>query len=564
MTWDHSVDFLVVGSGGGGMTAAIRAHDLGMDTLLIEKAPVYGGSTAWSGGVIWVPDNTCMSALGMQDSQEEGLAYLEKITEGKANSAQLRAYVAEAPRMMKYLEQNTYLQFISIEDYPDYYPELKGGKFGGRSCEPKRFDALRLGDEFNKQNLHEYSYYIFGFLTTLAREGKPMMKGSLAGYGLLLWETLTYLFNIPARLRGRRNTRLTLGGAIVARARLSLMDRKVPLWLNTSLIELITEEGKVVGVLVEKDGKLMRIQARRGVLLAMGGFEQNEALREKYQQAPTGNAWTAGAKSNTGDAIAIGEKIGADLGLMDDAWWSPVFKIPEDGYLRLVIFEKNLPGGIIVNKKGARFMNEAAPYNDIGKAIYAAHQQSPCIPAYLVFDRTYRNKYPVGKVFPGRNQPDWMVPKYLKNWMQKDKTLSGLAKKIGVDAEGLLHTVDRFNEYARAGIDADFHRGESAQDRYYTLLSEGPNPSLAPLERGPYYAVPVWPGDLGTKGGLKTDEKARVISKQGDVVEGLYATGNCTAVVMGHTYPGAGGTIGPSMTFGFIAAEHAAQSENVG
>lgn len=561
--WNKTVDFLVVGSGGGGMTAAIRAHDLGADTLLIEKAAVYGGSTAWSGGVIWVPDNPDMIANGMPDSTEEALNYLRQITAESSSAERLQAYVETAPRMLKYLARHSHLRFKSIVDYPDYYPELSGGKFGGRSCEAVEFDALLLGNELHQQNLHAYSYYILGFMTALAREGKPLMEGSLKGMGIILREALRYLFNIRARfLVGRRNTRLTLGGALIARARRSLMDRKVPLWLQTGLNDLIVEKGRVVGARVEREGMQLNIKVNKGILLAMGGFEQNVTLREKYQQAPTGNQWTAGAKSNTGDAIAIGERLGADFALMDDSWWSPVFQVPGETFLRLVIYEKNLPGSIIVNQYGKRFMNEAAPYNDVGKAIYAANKDGSAIPCYLIFDKTFRKKYPVGPVYPGKNQPDAMLPENLKSWMVKDETLEGLANKIGINASGLKETVQRFNQQAITGCDNDFQRGDSAQDRYYTVLAKGKNPCLAPLDKGPFYAIEVWPGDLGTKGGFVSDEKARVLDKNGQAIPGLFATGNCTAVVMGNTYPGAGGTIGPSMTFGFIAAEQAMKNND--
>lgn len=560
MDWNKTVDFLVVGSGAGGMAAAIRAHDLGADTLIIEKASVYGGSTAWSGGVIWVPDNPCMKAKGMADSAAEAMEYLETITAGSSSSERLQAYVEAAPRMMEYFIQHTHLKFQTIEEYPDYYPELSGGKLGGRSCEPCVFEGLLLGDEFKNQNLHDYGYYIFGFLTVLARQGKPLMEGKAEGLWIIFKGLMSYLFNFRARLKGRRPTRLTLGGAIIGMARRSLMDRNVPLWLDSKLTGLIVEEGRVVGASIERDGMQLHIRARKGVLLAMGGFEQNPALREKYQQAPTGSQWTAGAKTNTGDLIAISEKLGLNFKLMDDSWWSPIFKVPNEPFLRLVIYEKNLPGGIIVNKKGQRFMNEAAPYNDVGKAIYAANADGSAIPCYLIFDKKYRYKYPVGPVMPGKNQPDKVLSERLKSWMQSADTLAALAEKIGVDAEGLTDTVQTFNVNARNGVDPDFNRGESAQDRYYTVKAEGPNPCLDAIEEGPFYAIEVWPGDLGTKGGVITDERARVLDQENQPLQGLYATGNCSAVLMGSTYPGAGGTIGPAMTFGFIAAEEAIKS----
>jgi len=557
-TWDETVDWLVVGSGGGGMTAAIHAHDLGGTSLIIEKADVYGGSTALSGGVVWVPNNPLMRQAGMADSAEEGLQYLEAVTAGTSTAERLRAFVETAPRMMTYLAQHTHVRFETIPDYPDYYPEEAGGKQGGRSCEPVLFDALQLGEEFSRMRMFSLEYYIMGFLTCTAAEGKSLMEGGLKATWMMSKKIFAYYSNLRARLRRIRNTDLTLGAALIARARLSLLDRGVPLWLNTKLEDLVVEEGRVVGASVARDGETLRIRARRGVLLAAGGFERDRELRQRYQQAPIGTKWTAGAATNTGDTLALADRIGADTDLLDDAWWCPVFDIPGEDFGRVIIYEKNLPGGIIVNQRGERFTNEAAPYNDVVKRMYAANSpDTPCIPAYLIFDRTYRRKYPVGSLFPSSWQPDWAISKRLDGFIKKDRTLEGLARQLGIDPGGLARTAERFNEFARAGRDTDFGRGESAQDRYYTVLAEGPNPNLATIERPPFYALEVWPGDLGTKGGLLTDAKARVLNKAGDAIPGLYATGNCSAAVMGRTYAGAGATIGPAMTFGFIAAEHA-------
>jgi 3-oxosteroid 1-dehydrogenase len=298
---------------------------------------------------------------------------------------------------------------------------------------------------------------------------------------------------------------------------------------------------------VEKDGKPLKIQAKKGVLLAAGGFERNLELREKYQPKPTSIQWTEGCDSNTGDTIAMGEKAGASFDLMDDAWWSPSLIDPVTRTTRIIIYEKNLPGSIIIDSRGKRFMNEAAPYNDAGKAIYRAYSpEAKTIPAYLIFDGVYRKKYPCGPMMPGRSMPDFMLPKGLEGvFFQKDKTVKGLAEKIGIDPARLVETIRRFNEYARSGKDLDFRRGETMQDCYYSVKATGPNPSLAPLEKPPFYAIKIYPGDLGTKGGVRTDHYARVLTKKDEVIGGLT------------TYPGAGGTIGPAMVFGFLAAEHA-------
>jgi 3-oxosteroid 1-dehydrogenase len=560
VSWDRSVDFLVVGSGAAGMTAATRAYDLGGETLVIEKAPVFGGSTALSGGVVWVPDNPLMARAGISDSAEEALRYLESVTAGSSTTEKLRAYVETAPRMMTNLAECSHVRFECVESYPDYYPEEVGGKPGGRSCEPAVFDALQLGDEFNRMRLrHLEGYILGGRLTVKVADGKLLMAGGLPVARFMLRGLVSYYANFRARRKRLRNTDLSLGSALVGRLRISLMDRKVPLWLGTALAELITDGGRIVGAIVEKEGKPLRIQAKKGVLLAAGGFERNLEMRERYQQAPVSDRWTAGCDSNSGDTVALAPAIGAGLDLMDDAWWCPAMLVPSPEPVRLVIFEKNLPGGIIVNRRGQRFMNEASPYNDVGKSMYAADaSEGLAIPAFLVFDRRFRKKYACGPMMPGSTTPDWALPKEAKGgFFEKSGTLDGLARKIGVDADGLAETVRRFNHFARTGKDPDFGRGDSLQDRYYTSKADGPNPSLAPIETPPFYAVRIYPGDLGTKGGFRTDARSRVLTDAGEVIPGLFAAGNCSAAAMGRSYPGAGGTIGPAMTFGYIAAEQA-------
>jgi 3-oxosteroid 1-dehydrogenase len=559
-SWDHSVDFLVVGSGAAGMTAAVRAHDLGGDTLVVEKAATYGGSTSLSGGVVWVPNNPLMARAGIGDSAEEGLRYLETVTAGSSTTEKLRAYLETAPRMMETLAECSHVRFECVVNYPDYYPEEPGSKPGGRSCEPAVFDGLQLGDEFVRMGVPDKSHFVLGGrLTVKASEGKMLMAGGSRVIGFMLRGLLSYYTNFRARLERLGNTDLSLGSALIGRLRLSLMDRNVPLWLETPLEDLVIDEGRIVGAVVRREGRPLRIEAKKGVLLAAGGFERNLEMRQRYQPPPASDRWTAGCGTNTGDTVAPAVARGASLDLMDEAWWCPSMLLPFQDDARVMIYEKSLAGGIIVDRSGRRFMNEAGPYNDIGKSMYRANtSEDQAIPAFFVFDRGYRKKYSCGPMMPSKAKPDWALPKAWEgSFFEKSETLEGLARKIGVDADGLIETVRRFNEFARTGKDLDFGRGDNVQDLYYTVKSEGPNPSLGPLEEPPFYAVKVYPGDLGTKGGLRTDARARVLTDSDEVIPGLYAAGNCSAVVMGRTYPGAGGTIGPAMTFGYIAAEHA-------
>jgi 3-oxosteroid 1-dehydrogenase len=336
-----------------------------------------------------------------------------------------------------------------------------------------------------------------------------------------------------------------------------MLDPQIPLGHETAALELVVAHGLVVGIVAEQPGRSIRIRAEKGVVLAAGGFESNDAMRKQYLPNPTDASWTTANPGNTGDAIQMGLALGAGIDLMDDAWWGPTTVVPGEARARMLVIEKGLPGSIFVNKRGERFLNEASPYNDICKQMYAHHSaESPCVPAYMIFDATYRKKYPCGPFFPGSQQPDWALPKQLKEtrYLKKSDTLAGLAAELGVDPAGLQASVSRMNEFARQGKDLDFHRGESLFDRYYGDEKVKPNPCLAPLETAPYYGLVVYAGDLGTKGGLKTDASARVVRDDGSVIEGLYAIGNCSASAMGRTYPGAGGTMGPAMTFGYILA----------
>lgn len=556
--WDEEVDWLVVGSGAAGMTSALRAADLGARTLVVEKSPCYGGSTAMSGGAIWVPANPGMAASGIADSPEEGLRYLEHIVGTRVASDRLAAYVEAAPRMVGYLADCSHVLFEPVPTYCDYYAEAPGGRAGARTIEPPEFDALRLGPERVRQRAGLENSRPLKFMSIKASEVTTLLRGGVPRLLLVARKAAGYYLNVRARLARAGNTCYTLGAALAARLRLSLLDRNVPLWLDAPLRELVCEEGRVVGALIERNGRVQRVRAHRGVMLAAGGFEKNAVLRQQYQEMPIGADWAAGCPANEGDAILLAERIGAALDLMDQAWWCPVFKAAGDSGPRVIVMEKGMPGSIVVDAAGRRFMNESSPYNDFVKGMYAAHRSGvAAIPAHLVFDATFRQRYPVGPVRPGSIQPDAALrPELREKFLMRADSLAALAALIGVDPAGLEATVARFNDFARRGRDEDYGRGETLSDRYYSDPAVTPNPCLAPLEKPPFYAVKIYPGDLGTKGGILTDRHARALDVSGRPIPGLYAAGNCSASVMGETYPGAGGTIGPAMVFGFLGAEH--------
>ena len=556
--WDHTVDLLVVGSGAGAMTAAILAHDRKGSVLVIEKSDRYGGNTAMSGGGLWAPNNHLMAAAGVPDSPEDAWTYLKGTVGDAVPEERLRAYLETVPEMVRYMTERTRARFVALPEYADYYQNIPGCRPGGRSIEPLNFDARQLGDEFLKMQEQNPQMLIMNRIFMTVFEARTLLTRAPGWVKLTMQLMGRYWLDLPWRFTSRRDRNLAMGNALVGMLRASLLDRGVRLWLETAARELVVEDGRVVGVVAERKGQRLRIRAHRGVVLAAGGFESNQAMRDKYLPNPTRAEWSCGNHHNTGDAINLGLSAGAALDLMDDAWWGPTTVVPGEPHARMLVIEKSLPGGILVNKRGARFVNEAAPYIDVVNAMYrTSTPDAPCVPAYLVFDATYRKKYPCGPILQASQQPDWMLPKALRDYFKKANTIEDLARQMGVDPAGLEATITRFNEFARAGKDLDFHRGETVFDRYYGDEKVQPNACLAPIETPPFYGLESYPGELGTKGGLKTDTRARVLSESGAPIAGLYAIGNCSASVMGHSYPGAGATIGPAMTFGYIAARDA-------
>jgi len=574
--WDYRTDLVVVGSGGGGMTAALMASDLGSDVLVVEKSAQYGGSTAMSGGSIWAPNNPLMEREGSPDCPKAALAYLEALTSGKVSEQRLRAFVDGVSEMVRYLEEHSHVRFQIVPEYPDYYAEIEGSRpHGGRTIEPVPLNARQLKGMWKQLGVPPAQEVVWGRWMLTAAEARVLMSASVRARLISGWRFASYCLN-PLRSLSRTDTRLTLGNALIARLRLSLADRRVPLWLETRVRRLIVESGRVMGVEAEREGRTIRILANRGVLLASGGFEKNQAMRERYQPPPVCTDWSNGNPDNTGDGIQMGIEVGGAVGLMDQAWWMPTTMVPggsmpwysKDAWWTeiarnpgsslpwFILVDRSLPGTIMVNSKGRRFTNEAAPYPDVANAQFANHtREGGTIPAYLIADHRYHRRYPMGPVMPGLP-----TGKYVKSgFLKASHSLRGLAEQCGIDAEGLEAEVERYNRHAVAGRDPDFHKGEKPIDRFYSDPAIKPNPCLAPLCNPPYYAIKSFPGDLGTKGGLRTDSHARVLREDDSPIEGLYATGNCSASVMGDGYPGAGATIGPAMAFGYIAARHASE-----
>jgi succinate dehydrogenase/fumarate reductase flavoprotein subunit len=559
--FDHVVDVLIVGSGGGGMTAALTAQASRLDALVVEKSSYFGGSTALSGGGIWVPGAPAQRREGYTPDPEGVVRYLLRITEGLVAEARIRQYVDSAPQMLEFLEQlSGWFEFVWKPGYADYYPELPGGSELGSTINVPPIDLRKLGSD-------EHT-----LLKPLALAPRGIWLGpkelrtfyrirqSWAGKGVLL-----KLISRMVRARVFDERMAAIGQSLAARLRLALRERGIPLWLDTPMTELLTDaDGSVTGALVERDGGTLRIGARRGVILASGGFDHDLAWR-KEQLPVVDQDWSFGNPAATGDGIRAGQKVGAATDLLDEAWWFPAIQWP-DGRLQFMLNERMMPAQFIVNGDGRRFINEAAPYMDFGHAMIDGQKSGVThIPCWLITDHRSWHRYVIAGHLPIPKIPGAPVPtgrKVPRAWLDSGVVHAAtswdeMAAKIGVPARRLSETAARFNELASKGHDDDFNRGDSVYDNYYgdpTL----PNPNLYPLGDPPYYAFRIVLGDLGTSGGLRTDEYARVLRPDDTVIRGLYAVGNTSAPVMGRSYAGAGATIGPAMTFGFVAAKHLA------
>lgn len=547
--WDIETDLVIVGSGAAGMTSALTASSAGLDAVVVEKADVYGGTTALSGGVIWVPTNSLMAQANLTDSADAAITYLKHNIGNRVGEAKLASLVRHAPKMLDHMRSQGFLDVAIFEGFPDYNPEAPGGAPAGRSVEPKVFAGRKLGAGLS-QLRRRSALAPGGLVGTMTELRRLAAIRSNPAELLKAWHVFPR--NLWNRLSGAKH--LANGGALIAWLRKALADQAIPLRLNTALQELVIDNDTVVGALVNNQGSTQRIRARKGIVIAAGGFENNPQMRKAYFGEDSTSEYTSGSPENTGDAINAGIAAGAAVDLMDDAWWAPTF-MPPGQSPQIVIFERAKPGNIIVNAGGQRFANEADPYNELVKQMQEAHRAGPsALPSYLIFDATYRERYPLAGMLPG------ITPKrYLDNgFVLRADSLEALAAKAGIDAAGLTQTVTRFNAMASNGKDEDFHRGESAFDQFSGDPTVTPNPCLGSLDTPPYYAMELYPGDLGTKGGLLTNEHAQVVRPDGTIVAGLYAAGNSSAAVTGNFYPGAGGTIGPAMTYGYIAALHAA------
>ncbi|WP_203799457.1 FAD-dependent oxidoreductase [Actinoplanes couchii] len=517
---EEEYDVVVVGSGAAGMTAALTAAHLDLRAVVVESAAKFGGSTARSGGGLWMPG-------------PEAATYLKHVAGDEVSPARRDALLEHGPTVLNFVRKHTPLRFMRVPGYPDYHPEAPGGLAEGRTVEPRPLPVRRTGKDL--EDLAEPYQAAPNGMAVTALDYRWLSLGLRHPRAALTVARLT-----AGRLTGRK---LTMGQALAAGLRAGLRAAGVPVLLGTPMTALVTDGGRVTGI---RCGD-RTLTARRGVVLTAGGFEHNERLRRQHHGL--GTTGTVGAPTNVGTAIEAGQALGAAVDLMDEAWWGPALPLTGGPYFCLA--ERNLPGSLIVDGTGRRFVDEAAPYVDFVHTVLGRTGTGPHLPTWLVVDRTYRDRY----LFAGR-APRTPLP---RRWFDagvahRADTLDDLAARIGVPAEALRGTVERFNGFATTGRDEDFGRGDSAYDRYYGDPRQRPNPCLGPLLRPPFHAFALIPGDLGTKGGLRTDERARVLREDDTPIPGLYAAGNTSASVMGRGYAGAGATLGPALVFGYLAA----------
>lgn len=551
MKWDASYDVVVVGSGAAGLTAGLTAKLQGMKSLVIEKTDRYGGASAISGGALWIPNNHIIKGAGVPDTHELARQYLDSTIGDRVPEELKETYITRGPEMLRFLYNKTkHMRFQYAKGYSDYYPEKPGGLSQGRSIEPLIFDLTKMGSLANSMRR-----------ATLSTKGFTMNSYEFHKVNMIT-RTLkgkTTALKLGVRLVKSKVTKsdpVALGEALIARLRLSLAEANGELWLSTAFKDFIMGKGRVIGIIVERDGQELKIEAKKGVVLSSGGFSHNQTLREKYLPSPTNAAWTSSPEGQTGDILEPGVKIGATLDLMDKVWGAPSVIDPQ-GHPFFLVADRGVPNMIVVDSAGQRFVNEAAPYHEFVDTMYKYQEVTQqAVPSWILIDASAKSRYIFTGLFPGQAFP--------KSWFEHGvaksaETIEELAKQMEVPAENLVATVNRFNDFARNGHDDDFYRGDSAYDNYYgdpTL----PNPNLAEIKKAPFYALRLYPGDIGTKGGLVVDEYARVIKENGEPIEGLYASGNCSASIMGETYPGPGATIGPGMTLSFVATAHMANA----
>ncbi len=555
---ERDVDLLIAGAGPAGMTAALVASLEGLDVLLCEKSDQVGGTGATSAGTLWIPGNRQSRAAGFSDSAEAADKYLDALIGEGTNRALRDAYLQSGPDVIDDLAARSEVRFIPCGPHPDYRSNLPGAALAGRAIIPKPFDGRKLGADFARVRPPIAEFMLFGGMM-IGKADIPPLLGRFRSLSNFIYAAKLFARYLVDRIRYPRGTRIMMGNALIGRLYYSLRKRGVPILFGGEIVDVIGDRRGVTGARLRVGGKDMVVKARKGVVLATGGYAHNKRFRDRFMPQPV-PAHSMSFSGNCGDGVDIGERLGAAIApeRCTSGLWTPVSRVPRadgsEGLFPHLVLDRAKPGLIAVNGAGRRFLNEACSYHDFVLAMFESHKSVPTCPAWLICDADFLRRYGLGVVYPGHRHP-W---KFVENgYLLSALTLDALAGKIGVDATQLRETVARHNGFAKTGVDVDFGKGETELNRFNGDAQHTPNPCIGPVAVPPFYALAVWPADIAVSTGLSTDADARVLSAEGEAIPGLYACGNDMASVMGGSYPGPGTTLGPAIVFAWRAVMHA-------
>ena len=560
VSWDQDVDLLVAGAGPGGMTAALVGALEGLDVLVCEKSQQVGGTGATSAGTLWIPGNSQSKSAGYKDSALEAARYLEGLIGEDGDEERRQVYLDDGPEVIDYLTKRTDVKFSPCGRHPDYRNNIAGAGLDGRAIVAKQFDGRKLGQDFERVRPPIEEFMLFGGMM-VSKEDVTCLVNRYKSIMNFTHSASIYIRYLIDLLRHKRGTRLTMGNALTARLFYSLRQQNVPVLFGSPIIELVVEENRVQGAIIENEQGRQSILARKGVVFATGGFAHNPNFRESFMPKPL-PPYSMASSFNTGDGLNIGKSAGARIVVPShkrSAFWSPVSvtkrRDGSNGLFPHILLDRAKPGLIAVNSEGQRFVNEACSYHDFVEAMYRSHEVINTMPAWLICDSTFVFKYGIGTIHPGTKK----LRKHAEvGYATISNTISDLATLLGINENKLGNTVRRNNEFAATGIDADFGKGDLELNRFNGDADNQPNPCLGYIEKPPFVAVTVWPAEIGCSIGLKTNINGQVLNQEDKEIVGMYACGNDMSSIMAGCYPGPGITLGPAIVFGYRVAMHAA------
>ena len=558
MTAAREVDLLVAGAGPAGMTAALIAALEGLDVLLCEKSEQVGGTGATSAGTLWIPGNSQSRAAGFDDSAAAAERYLDALIADRSRRDLRTAFLQTGPAAIDYLAARTDVQFLPCGRHPDYRGNLPGAAVAGRAIIPQPFDGRLLGADFRRIRPPIPEYMLFGGMM-VGKDDIPRLIGRFRSLGNFVYSAKLFGRYLADRLRYPRGTRLMMGNALIGRLFYSLRKRNVPILFGAAITDLVGDRNGVTGARIRVGGEEIVVTARKGVVLATGGFGHNKKFRAAFMPQPVPEH-SMSHQGNLGDGVALGQKVGAGIAPErgQGGLWTPASRTRRrdgsEGLYPHLTLDRAKPGLLAVNSAGRRFVNEAVSYHDFVEAMFESHKVEPSIPAHLICDARFIAKYGLGDIHPGTRD---LRRHERRGYLASGRTLAELAQKIGVAPAALRETVARHNRFAETGVDLDFGKGETELNRFNGDPDHRPNPCIGSLATPPFCAVAVWPADIAVSTGLATDPDARVLDADGRPIPGLYACGNDMASIMAGAYPGPGTTLGPAVTFAYRAVMHA-------